>query len=61
MFVCVGAEQPVHVADAGLGFPAVRSSTRGDSKQASLPHHTSHPTAGCTGTPGGKLNIKGQD
>lgn len=52
--VCLCAEQPVHVVDAGSGFPPVRPAGGGDSGQTSLSHHASHPAAGYTGTAGGK-------
>lgn len=54
--VCVCAEQPVHVADAGAGFLAVRPAARGDPAQASLPHLASRPAAGFTGPAGGERN-----
>lgn len=54
MRLCVCAEQPVHVADAGVGFPAVCPASRGDFSQATLTHHPSHPAAGHTGPAGGK-------
>lgn len=51
--VCLCAEQPVHVVDAGSGFPPVRPAGGGDSGQTSLSHHASRPAAGHTGPAGG--------
>lgn len=51
--VCLCAEQPVHVVDAGSGFPPVRPAGRGGSGQTSLSHHSSRPAAGYSGPAGG--------
>lgn len=47
--VCLCAEQPVHVADAGSGFPPVCPACRRDPGQTALSHHASRPAAGYTG------------
>lgn len=55
--VCLCAEQPVHVVDAGSGFPPVRPAGRGDTGQTSLSHHSSRPAAGYTRPAGGKRKL----
>ena len=51
--MCVRAEQPVHVADAGAGFPAVGAARRRGPAQTSRSHCSSHPAAGHSGPAGG--------
>lgn len=51
-------EQPVHVADAGPGFPAVGPASRGDFGQTAFTHHPSHPAAGHTGSTGGNAVLR---
>lgn len=49
------AEQPVHVVDAGSGFPPVRPARRGGAGQTPLSHLSSHPAAGYSGPAGGTI------
>lgn len=62
MCVCVfcvavrlGAEQPVHVADAGSGLPSVRTARRPGPGADTRPHHPSPSAAGHSGPTGSKF------